>query len=142
FPWFLPDGRHFLFAALPAKNQKFDLYVGSIDAAPPKALTSAEGSAVYAEPGYILYSRKNTLVAQRFDAGSQQLAGEPMAIGDAPSSLGAQYSSGRAVSVSTTGALAYLGDRLPNTRLAWFDRSGREVGTLALPDGRYQEIAI
>ncbi len=142
FPWFLPDGRHFLFAALPQKNQKFDLYVGATDGSAPTAVTSAEGAAVYAEPGYLLFSRKNVLVAQRFDASSLQLSGEPMTIGDGPSSMGVQYSAGRSVSVSTTGALAYLGDRLPNTRLVWFDRSGRELGTLAVPDGRYQEISI
>lgn len=142
FPWFLPDGRHFLFAALPPKSQKFDLYVGSTDGSAPTAVTSAEGAAVYAEPGYLLFARKNVLVAQRFDAGSLQLSGEPMTIGDAPSAMGAQFSAARAVSVSATGALAYLGDRLPNTRLVWFDRSGRERGTLAVPDGRYQEMSF
>ncbi|MSO49782.1 MAG: serine/threonine-protein kinase [Acidobacteria bacterium] len=142
FPWFLPDGRHFLYVALPRKNQKFDLYVGATDGSAPTAVTSAEGAAVYAEPGYILFSRKNVLVAQRFDARSLQLSGEPMTIGDGPSSVDAQYSAGRSVSVSTTGALAYLGDRLPNTRLVWFDRSGRELGTLTVPEGRYVEISI
>jgi Tol biopolymer transport system component len=142
FPWFLPDGRHFLFAALPEHNQKYDLYAGSIDGPARQAVTSAESAAVYAEPGYLLFSRKNTLVAQRFDAGRLQLSGEPVAIGDAPSASGAQYSSSRAVSVSQTGALAYLGDKLANTKLVWFDRSGRELGGVALPDGRYAEISF
>ena len=97
---------------------------------------------MYAAPGYLLFARKNVLVAQPFDAGSQKISGEPIAIGDAPSSLGALYSAGRAVSVSTTGTMAYLGDRLPDTKLVWFDRSGRETGALAVPDGRYQEIAL
>jgi Tol biopolymer transport system component len=142
FPSFLPDGRHFLFAALPAKNQKYDLFIGSIDGTPAQPLISAETAAVYAEPGYILYSRKDVLVAQPFDARALRVLGEPTAIGDAPSATGASYASGRPVSVSTTGVLAYLGDRQPNTRLAWLDRTGREVGTLAVPDGRYVEIAF
>jgi serine/threonine protein kinase len=142
FPSFLPDGRHFLFAALPAKNQKFDLFIGSTDGAPAQPLISAESSAVYGEPGFILYSRKDVLVAQPFDARALRVLGEPTAIGDAPSATGGLYSSGRPVSVSTTGALAYLGDRLPNTRLAWLDRTGRDVGTLAVPDGRYIELAF
>jgi serine/threonine protein kinase len=142
FPSFLPDGRHFLFAALPAKNQKFDLFVGSTDGAPAQPLILAESAAVYGEPGYILYSRKDVLVAQPFDARALRVTGEPTAIGDAPSATGGLYSSGRPVSVSTTGVLAYLGDRLPNTRLAWLDRTGRDVGTFAVPDGRYTELAF
>jgi Tol biopolymer transport system component len=142
FPSFLPDGRHFLFAALPAKNQKFDLFIGSIDGMPAQPLISAETAAVYAEPGYILYSRRDLLVAQPFDARALRVFGEPTAIGDAPSSTGASYASGRAVSASTNGVLAYLGDRLPNTSLAWLDRAGRDAGTLAVPDGRYTEIAF
>jgi eukaryotic-like serine/threonine-protein kinase len=142
FPSFLPDGRHFLFAALPSKNGKFDLYVGSLDAPERQPMLPAASAAVYAEPGYLLYSRQNVLVAQRFDAGTRQASGDPVAISDAPSSTGSLYYSGRPVSVSTTGTLAYLGDRLPDTRLTWFDRSGRETGTLAVPDGRYQEIAF
>ena len=91
FPWFLPDGRHFLFAALPPKNQKFDLYVGTLDSPSVQLVTSSEGAAVYAEPGYLLFARKNVLVAQPFDARALKVSGEPMAIGDAPSSMGALY---------------------------------------------------
>jgi Tol biopolymer transport system component len=65
-----------------------------------------------------------------------------VAVGDAPSATGAQWSSSRAVSVSNTGTLAYLGDRLPDTKLVWLDRAGRQTGTLTVPDGRYQEISI
>ena len=88
FPWFLPDGQHFLFAALPAKDGKFDLYVGSLDSPARQAVGSAESAAVYADPGYLLYARKNSLVAQRFDARTLQASGEPVTIGDAPSSIG------------------------------------------------------
>ena len=142
FPWFLPDGQHFLFATLPMKNQKFDIFVGSLDGTRSDQLMSSEGAAVYAEPGYLLFARKNVLVAQPFDARARRLSGEPLAIGDAPSSLGGRYSAGRAVSASTTGAIAYLGDRQPDTKLVWVDRSGRQVGTLAVPDGRYQELSF
>jgi Tol biopolymer transport system component len=140
FPWFLPDGQHFLFAALPMKSQKFDLFVGSIDGTRSDVVATSEGAAVYAEPGYLLFARKNVLVAQPFDAGARRTTGEPVAIGDAPSSLSAQYAAGRPVSVSTTGTIAYLGDKQPDTKLVWYDRSGRQTGTLVVPDGRYQEI--
>jgi Tol biopolymer transport system component len=140
FPSFLPDGQHFLFATLPMKNQKFDIFVGSLDGTRSDPLTSSEGAAVYAEPGFMLIARKNVLFAQPFDPRARRLSGEPVAIGDAAGSLGGLYSAGRAVSASTTGAIAFLADRLPATKLVWFDRSGRQVGTLVVPDGRYQEL--
>ena len=142
FPSFLPDGRHFLFVTLPMHNQKFDVFVGATDGTRSKMLLSAEGAAVYAEPGYLLFSRQDKLVAQRFDAASQQLSGEALAVSDAASSTGGLFSAGPSVSASRTGTLAYLGDRLPNTTLSWFDRAGKNIGTLAAPDGRYQEIVF
>jgi serine/threonine protein kinase/Tol biopolymer transport system component len=142
FPSFLPDGRHFVFATLPAHNQKFDVFVGSVDGTRSSVLLSAQGTAVYAEPGYLLFSRQDVLVAQRFDPATQRLSGEPVAISDVPSSAGGLYSAGGSVSASRTGVLAYLGDRLANTTLTWFDRTGRAVGTLAAPEGRYQEVVF
>ncbi len=140
FPWFLPDGRHFLFVALPQKSQRYDLFVGSLDGGAPKLIGTPESAAVYAEPGYLLFARKNTLLAQAFDARTLNVSGEPTSIGDAPAATGGLYVGGRPVSVSSTGVLEYLGDRLPDTTLQWFDRSGRPGGTLAAPAGRYQGV--
>jgi Tol biopolymer transport system component len=141
FPWFLPDGRHFLFATLPPKQgNTFDIYVGSLDSPTREHILVAESAAVYAEPGYLLFARKNVLVAQPFEPRRLQLSGEPVAIGDAPGGLGNGYTSSRAVSVASTGSLAYLSDPFVNTRLVWFDRSGKETGTVAAPPGRYSEI--
>jgi len=137
FPWFLPDGRHFLFAALPAREGKFQIAVGSLDDQTRRNVTSASGAAVFAEPGYLLFPRKSDLVAQRFDAQRQQLSGEPVPIGDVPSDLGVFYTGGRAVSVSANGVLAYLNDPPVNARLAWFDRTGKQAGTIATPPAIY-----
>jgi Tol biopolymer transport system component len=142
FPWFLPDGRHFVYTVLPQPKDKLNVVVGSLDGATREAVTSADGAAVYALPGYLLFPRKDTLVAQRFDAGRIKLLDEPIVVGNAPATLAALYSGSRAVSVSDTGALAYLSDRLTDTRLEWVDRSGRTLGALAVPDGRYQDIAF
>jgi serine/threonine protein kinase len=69
FPWFLPDGKHFLFASLPAKGLKYDIFVGSIDDASAQPLMESEAAPVYADPGYLLFARKDVLVAQPFDPG-------------------------------------------------------------------------
>jgi serine/threonine protein kinase/Tol biopolymer transport system component len=142
FPSFLPDGRHFMFAALPQKNLQFELFVASLDDPSRVPLGSAEGAAVYADPGYAVFARKGALFAQPLNLSSYQLSGEAVAIGDAPGATGGQWSGGHAVSASSTGTLMHLGDRLPNTRLAWLDRTGREIGSVSVPEGRYQELAI
>ena len=36
FPSFLPDGRHFTYAALPGKDGQFEIFVGSLDGGAPK----------------------------------------------------------------------------------------------------------
>ncbi len=91
---------------------------------------SSEGSAVYAEPGYLLFARKNALVAQRFDARGVALSGEPIAIGDVPARWARSSRPSRAVSVSATGTLAYLGDKLQQheTRLVRSVRTGTGQG--------------
>jgi Tol biopolymer transport system component len=142
FPWFLPDGRHFLYAALPPHNGKFNLFVGSLDGTTREFVTSADGAAVYAGPGYVLFPRQNALVAQRFDAQRMKLFGEPITIGEVPPALGALYNAGRAITVSNTDTIAYLSDRLPNTKLEWFDGSGRALGALPVPPGRYSEFVF
>ncbi len=84
FPSFLPDGRHFLFAALPQKGRNFPLYVASLDGGAPQLVPSAQSSAVYSPPGYLLFASKDVLMAQPFDLGRLQVTGEPVAVSAAP----------------------------------------------------------
>ena len=64
---FLPDGKHFLYVTLPAKQGKFDVFVGSIDS---KERVSPRRRARRSMPSLIphLPAGKH-LVAQPFDAG-------------------------------------------------------------------------
>lgn len=75
WPCFLPDGKHFIFVTLPAKQGMFDVFVGSIDAKERTFLFAASSAPVYAEPEYLIYMRDNTLVAHRFDAGGLAMKG-------------------------------------------------------------------
>ncbi len=138
FPSFLPDGRHFLFAALPQKGRNFPLYVASLDGGAPQLVTSAQSSAVYSPPGYLLFASKDVLMAQPFDLGRLQVTGEPVAVSAAPDFQ--EFLASRIASVSDLGALAFLGDRPADTKLQWFDRMGRQAGTLEVPEGRYWEM--
>jgi Tol biopolymer transport system component/tRNA A-37 threonylcarbamoyl transferase component Bud32 len=144
FPQFLPDGDHFLFAALPVRAGKFNIFVGSLSGAARQLLAPMENVPVFAEPGYLLFLRKGVLVAQRFDPRARTLSGEPAPLGDVPASptSGANYTAAHAASVSADGTLAYLTEPSINTRLVWTDRTGSEVSAVTLPPGRYLQVSL
>jgi hypothetical protein len=63
--------------------QSQGIYLSSIDAKDSRRLVDArESSAVYAEPGFLLFRRETTLVAQAFDAQKLQVSGEPIPIAE------------------------------------------------------------
>jgi hypothetical protein len=80
WPHFLPDGRHFLFTARSDVKENNLVYVGSVDSKDVKALVAAQSNAVYVSPGYLVYARDATLMAQRFDVAALSLAGEAMPV--------------------------------------------------------------
>jgi eukaryotic-like serine/threonine-protein kinase len=140
WPYFLPDGKHFLFVTLPSKQGSFDVFVGSIDSNERKFLFSATGAPIYADPGYLIYPRDTTLVAQRFDADRLMTSGEPLSLGEAPAP--SEWTGSQVVSASQDGVLARWGIGRPNTVLQWYDRSGKVLGDVAVPPGRYEHAYL
>jgi Tol biopolymer transport system component len=140
WPYFLPDGNHFLYVALPAKQGSFDVFVGSIDSKERKFLCSASGAPIYADPGFLIYPRENTLVAQRFDADRLATSGEPLSLGEAPAS--SEWTGSQVVSASSDGVLARWGIGRPDTVLQWYDRAGRLAGEIPVPAGRYEHAYL
>jgi serine/threonine protein kinase len=131
WPYFLPDGRHFLYLARSGKRENTGIYVGTLDSSERKLLLNTESSVAYAPPGFLLFLRDRTLMAQAFDADTLQLSGEPFPIAD---QVGENAAIGRAFfSVSQTGVLAFLGASTPNTQLAWFDRTGKQLALVGSP---------
>ena len=81
-PHFLPDGRHFLFTAYSPRVETRGIYVGSLDSRESKRLLGDSSNAAYAPPGYLVFVRNWTLMAQPFDAARLQLKGEALPIAD------------------------------------------------------------
>ena len=80
WPWFLPDGRHFLYVSTNprgAAGGDEGLYVGSLDSKEAHRLLWLRSNAVY-QNGYLLYVRNRTLVAQPFDAKTLKIEGDPV----------------------------------------------------------------
>jgi Tol biopolymer transport system component/predicted Ser/Thr protein kinase len=140
FPHFLPDGRHFLFAALPSHEGLFDIFVGSTTSSDREPLMKAAGVPVYVEPGYLLYDRNGRLVAHRFDARKRRLVGEPVSIGDEPGP--SDWLGAPSVRASRQDVIVYYRQNVIPTELAWFDRTGRRTGTVPVPPGLYDWLSL
>ena len=127
WPEFLPDGKHFLYTIVDLSSPEMMLAVGNIDSPMVKPLFKTTTRVQYAAPGYLLFVRDRTLVAQKFDVKSQTLQGEPVPMGEG---LGTDDVGLASFSVSRNGVLVYRGGELIGSRLVWVDRTGKE--TLAL----------
>jgi serine/threonine protein kinase len=132
WPYFLPDGRHFLYLAgtpfTPRENSGNSIMVGSLDSKESKLLFHSHANAIYAA-GYILFLRQNTLMAQPFDTKRLELTGDAFPIGDPVLEDGSNI---RGVfSASENGSLAYVEGSSTGTRqLIWSDRSGKQIGAV------------
>jgi Tol biopolymer transport system component len=148
-PYFLPDGRHFLYYG--AAAQEAGIYLASLDGKEVSRLLTADSDGIYAasapgdaSKGWLLFLREKALLAQPFDAGRLTLAGEPFHVAD-------QVEPG--FSVSDTGALVY---QLPRpdevSQLGWVDRAGAPLESVGAagsflgfqslaPDGKRVAVA-
>jgi Tol biopolymer transport system component/predicted Ser/Thr protein kinase len=135
-PYFLPDGKHFLYVNVTSNPETRGIYVGSLDSKETKLILKAASFATYSPPGYLLFNRAGTLLAQPFDADRLELKGDAIPIAE-----GVQFSAanGRAaVSVSASGVLAYrLVPTAAQNKLVWVDRKGTEQ-PLAAPPHAYR----
>jgi Tol biopolymer transport system component/predicted Ser/Thr protein kinase len=137
FPSFLRDGRHFLYYASPGSGEEpGEILVGSLDKMQPRRLLQSSSFAVFGEPGYLLFARGKTVLAQAFDPDRFRLTGRPVAVAEQVASSGA-ISGFRVFSVSATGVLVYESGIVRANRLVWLDRSGREVGAIGVAGSYY-----
>ena len=132
-PFILPDGKHFLYYAR-GTPQVRGVHVARLDGTETKRLLDADGAAVYARSGHLLFPRQGELLAQSFDATRLALDGEAFRVADSVSvNPGISLAS---LSASASGPIAYGTDSIRRTQFAWFDRSGRRLETLGTPDQR------
>lgn len=158
FPFFLPDGRHFLYSTLGSKSagatDPRGVYVGSLDPKEASTLLLHDGShAKYAE-GHLLFLRGSTLMARPFDADRRELSGEAQPLAEqVQTTSGSVTGAAGAFSVSETGVLAYqTGHGVVRSQLLWFDRAGKQIGLLGdqadysdvelSPDGQRAVVSV
>jgi serine/threonine protein kinase/Tol biopolymer transport system component len=142
WPWFLPDGRHFLFistSSASGANRTTALWVGSLDSNEREQIGPVESSVMYSS-GHLLFVRANSLIAEPFDPERRQVTGEPFPIVD-----GLRVFAGTSrglFSVSAGSALVYPSGLLSSQgTLTWFDRTGKRLGAVGEP-GIYLNLGL
>ena len=139
FPQFLPDGRHFIYLARALNRSDSVIYCGSLDSREKTRVLQNPYKTVYAAPGYLLFARSGSLMAQKFDASSRKLSGEPFTVTD---DVGALPGHGFVpIAASNQGTLAYWRLALLRRQLGWFDRSGRPLGRVG-PEGNFEQPSL
>jgi len=128
WPWFLPDGRHFIFLAgstfTPRESATNSILMGSLDSKETKPLFHTHYQAVYAS-GHMLFLRQSSLMAQSFDAKRFEFTGEAVPIAEQvreDSSIAHAW-----FSPSANGLLLYAEGAAKNRQLVWFDRNGKQI---------------
>jgi Tol biopolymer transport system component/predicted Ser/Thr protein kinase len=134
WPWFLPDGKHFLYNAVnhnAPTSADTALFLASLDGKENRMLFHTLSSAIYVS-GYLLYQREASLMAQPFDPASGKFTGEPQTLSE-----NVQYDAGlwRAnLSASKNGMLVYASGAASGTQtLTWLDRTGKPLATVGDP---------
>jgi serine/threonine protein kinase len=142
WPVFLPDGIHFLYSGfhISARNDLYSIYVGSLNSNEKRLVVRAKGNAAYADPGYLLFDRDQTLFAQHFDTKKFELTGEPV-----PVFTDVQFFPRIAKAVfaaSSTGLLVSQRNADSGvSQVLVFDRKGQQTG-IALNPGIYGNIML
>jgi Tol biopolymer transport system component len=155
FPYFLPDGRHYLFLATGADARDRTVYVGDVNSKERRRLPGIAGETKYSSSGHVVFVRDGALMAQPFDLKRLDVAGAPFPVADPfapPSALTYPFS------VSMTGTLTYRTNALSsgttsggNGVLAWYGPRGGRLDVAGVeaefrgpelsPDGKYVAFA-
>ncbi len=152
-PFFLPDGRHFLFFARggPAGGDRgSSVMIGSLDGGEPASLFPSQTHAVYAS-GYLLFVRENTLMARPFDPDRLEFTGEAVPLAEEVAFI--PGTARGLFTASDNGTLLYLtGATAQGSVLEWVDAKGQKLGSLGelapldsahiSPDGRYVVVTL
>ena len=144
WPWFLPDGRHFLYrsgtTSSASQKENNGIYLGSLDSDLQRLILRVDTMPAYAS-GYLLFVRETTLMAQPFDDKTFQLTGDVLPITER---VQVDFVLSRAVfSVSENGVLVSQSGStvLADRQLLWYERDGKQTTEVGEPS-LYAQIQL
>jgi Tol biopolymer transport system component/tRNA A-37 threonylcarbamoyl transferase component Bud32 len=125
-PRFLPGGKRFMYLARSSKRENdFIVYLGSLDSRERKKLVDSTGWPGFSPPGYLLFQRATTLLAQALQPGSFDLTGEPQIVMEGLTPGHPNFAR-PGFSASRNGVLVTRLGGSNTNQLRWFTRSSSE----------------
>jgi eukaryotic-like serine/threonine-protein kinase len=139
WPYFLPDGRHFLYFA---RGRTSGIYVGSLESHEAKLILPSEGQAIYSQAGgHLVWWREGYLLAQPFDATGMKLSDRATQVADHV--LFSEVQNVAIFSLSQNGILVLQnGGTLNADQLSWIDRSGKPAGSVPVEQTNLAHVRI
>ena len=143
WPHLLPDGRHFLYTSVATSAGAGGVFVGSLDSEPDqygKRLLDADWTLFVpslqpgapTHTGRLLFLHEGTLAAQTLDVQRLELTDDAVPLLEG---IGDDFAA------SPSGVLVYRNGAASQRQLSWYDRHGRNLGTLA-EGGEYFVVAL
>ena len=130
WPWFLPDGKRFLYTArLNTDDGEGELRIGDLEGVWRKVM-NVSSNTQWVEPDVVVFVREGVLMGQRWIVEAARPIGDPFPIADRVEYF---FTTSRAMfSASRTGTVAYHSGQEIG-QLVWADRNGNEGGTIGSP---------
>ncbi len=134
YPWFLPDGKHFLYLARRSgagAGREPTIFAGELGSQQRTPVVEVASNVQYAS-GHILYVREGVLVAQRFNPKTLAVSGPALPLID-DARMDERFSRG-VFAVSANGVLVCMtGKNQTRTQLEWLDRKGALIAKVGEP---------
>src|SRR5579859_2475744 len=135
WPFFLPDGQHFLYIAanhVKPQGEQNGIYVASLDGKMNKPLVTSHVGAEFAS-GKLFFVRDQKLLAQALDLKKMELIGSAVTIAEGiVADIGVWHAT---FSVSNADTLLYqTGTASGKSRLEWVDRAGKHLNFVSETD--------
>ena len=133
YPFFLPDGRHYLGTRWSADSTGTGIWLSSIDSAKSERILPDYSNAEFVDPppgstvGDVIFTRSGALMALPFDVKQLQAAGDAFPIGQKILLRKGSYS---LAATSRDGVLAYVSGESGAWQYVWRDRQGRRLGAI------------
>jgi serine/threonine protein kinase len=131
WPFFLPDGKHYLYFAMhhdPSKLSNNGIYYASLNGRENRLLIHAQTNGIYAA-GFLLFGRGDQLMAQAFDPAKGKLSGELQTVSSGVLNDVTTWHMG--ASATDSGLLSFGNGTSGGVQLIWMDRSGKQLSVAA-----------
>jgi hypothetical protein len=137
WPFFLSDGRRFLYFSEGAGGLPSTVYASSLEKPQERVrILDTDMGAVYAagaegRPDYLVYRRQGNLVAQHFDPDHLRVEGEATPLAE---QVGYAVALELQAASSYNGVLVYGSQPAGTTRITWVGRDGKTLEVVGPPD--------